>query len=223
MTVAVSRIGSASTSTGMSTGKRVEEAWETYRCEERQRGEGEADEEAAAVAEEDRGRVEVVDEEPEQAPHEGDEHEADEELAEDPGVDEQHQRGHEGDAGGEPVHVVEQVEGVRDAHHPDEGEGHVERVVVEEVGADPARDEDERRRATWPASLKPDLEAVARARRRGGRPGTRSRPPRRSAISFPSTRYASCSMATGPARCVCTQGSCERTGHAEVAGEDHER
>ncbi len=28
-TVAVSRIGSASTSTGISTGKRVEDAWET--------------------------------------------------------------------------------------------------------------------------------------------------------------------------------------------------
>jgi hypothetical protein len=31
VTVAVSRIGSARTSTGMRTGKSVEEAWETYR------------------------------------------------------------------------------------------------------------------------------------------------------------------------------------------------
>ena len=41
--------------------------------EQGERGEDEADEEAAAVAEEDRGRVPVVDEEAEQAPDEGDE------------------------------------------------------------------------------------------------------------------------------------------------------
>ena len=134
--------------------------------EEGERGEGEADEEAAAVAEEDRGRVEVVDEEPEEAPHEGDEDEADEELAEDPGVHQQHQRGHEGDAGGEPVHVVEQVEGVRDAHHPDDGEGDVERVVVEEVGADPTRDEDDGG-STYASNASPARKS-AEGREKGG-------------------------------------------------------
>jgi hypothetical protein len=41
-------------------------------------------------------------------------------------ADEKRGGGDEPDAGGEPVHVVEQVERVGDAHHPQDGEHRVE-------------------------------------------------------------------------------------------------
>ena len=89
-------------------------------------GEGahqEADEQAAAIPEEDPRGMDVEDEEPEQASHEGHEEQADEDLVERPGVDEEHERGHEGDARTEAVHVVEEVERVGDRDDPEDGEG----------------------------------------------------------------------------------------------------
>ena len=69
--------------------------------EQGERGHDEADEEAAAVAEEDPAgpeAEEVEEQEPEQAAHEGHEHEADEELAEGDRVEQQDEGGDEGNS-----------------------------------------------------------------------------------------------------------------------------
>ena len=75
--------------------------------------------------------------------------------------------------GGEAVHVVEQVEGVGDADHPDDGEGDVEGVVVRgsRCGSRPPTRTEAAR--TWPASLKPTLKRL---------PSTSSRRPTTNAI-----------------------------------------
>ena len=88
------------------------------------------DEEAAGVAHEDRGRVEVVDEEAEEgADDDGGERRAfriavrDVEHQPEPG-------GERSDAGGQPVHVVEEVDGVGDPDDPDQRQDDVERRVA---------------------------------------------------------------------------------------------
>ena len=132
----------------------------------------------------------------------------------------QHQRGHEGDAGGEPVHVVEQVEGVRDAHHPDDGEGHVERVVVEEVGADPARDEDDGGQ-DLAGELEAHLEAVAQhVVEEADQERDRGAEEERHQLPLDAVRLLQ--HGHRPREVRLHPGQPREDGDAEVAGEDHE-
>ena len=98
---------------------------------ERGRREHEAHEEAAAVPHEDRRRVEVVAEEPQQAAGQADHEEGHEGAVVREAHPEDGGRGGQRDAGGEAVEAVDEVEGVRDAHNPEDGEGEAEEPQVE--------------------------------------------------------------------------------------------
>ena len=50
------------------------------------------------------------------------------------------ERGHDGEAPRQPVHVVEEVEGVRDRHEPEQAEGGGDDAVVDDLHADARRD-----------------------------------------------------------------------------------
>ena len=52
------------------------------------------------------------------------------------------ERGHDGEAPGEPVHVVEEVEGVRDRHEPEQAEGGGGDAVLDDLHADARREHD---------------------------------------------------------------------------------
>ena len=60
------------------------------------------------------------------------------------GVDGEEERAHDGEAPREPVHVVEEVEGVRDRHEPQEAEGGGGEAVVDDLDADARREDDSR-------------------------------------------------------------------------------
>ena len=60
------------------------------------------------------------------------------------GVDGEEERAHDGEAPREPVHVVEEVEGVRDRHEPEQAEGGSGEAVVDDLDADARRDDDSR-------------------------------------------------------------------------------
>ena len=97
---------------------------------------------------------------PRQAPHEGHEQEAHEQLAEHDGVEQQHPAGHEGDPRREPVHVVEEVEGVRDPHDPEHGDHDVHPLVGQERRAHVGQDHHQRGR-DLAQGLHRGVEAVA--------------------------------------------------------------
>ena len=68
------------------------------------------------------------------------------------GIDREEQRGDHGKAPGEAVHVVEEVEGVRDRHEPQEAERRGGDVVLDDLDAD-ARCEHDARRGELPDEL----------------------------------------------------------------------
>jgi hypothetical protein len=91
-------------------------------------GQHEAQKEAAGVAHVDRGRVEVVAQKPQRAAGDGDGQRCHQELAVDRGDDKERDGGDRGHAAGQPVHVVQQVEGVGDAGDPHHRHGDVRRL-----------------------------------------------------------------------------------------------
>ncbi len=118
------------------------------------RGEGrgadrEAEQQAAAVAHEDRRGMKVVDQEAagradqdHQQPHFRGRTDIDRGGLQQ--AERQRGRRDQRDAGTQPVHVVEQVEGVGQAHHPDQGAGHVQGHRLEPV--EPVIEEQQHRR-----------------------------------------------------------------------------
>ncbi len=133
--------------------------------EQRERGQNGADEQAAAVSQEHGGGVEVEEQKAEETPHERHQDQADEKLAQQPGIDEEHARGHEGDTGGEAVHVVEEVECVRDPHHPEERDRGVQPVGGHERRADVGRNDhhgSDDLAQNLPAHLEPGPQDVVR-------------------------------------------------------------
>ena len=60
------------------------------------------------------------------------------------GIDREEDRRHDGEAPGEAVHVVEEVEGVRHRHEPQEAEGRGGNAVVDDLHADPRCEHDAR-------------------------------------------------------------------------------
>ena len=82
-------------------------------------GQHEPEEERAGVSHVDPRRMEVVAEEAERAASEADGQRGDEELPVLGRDHEERARGNRGDTGGQPVHVVEEVERVRDADDPE--------------------------------------------------------------------------------------------------------
>jgi len=85
-------------------------------------GEDETEDHGTAVAHEDGGGWEVEEEEPKGTAHEKEEEGADEPLPVKDGGDEEHGGADEGDAGGEAIHVVEEVEGVGESDDPADGD-----------------------------------------------------------------------------------------------------
>ena len=95
--------------------------------QERRAGQEEADEHRAAVAHEDGRRVRIVHQESQQPGPEDGEHQGLGRLSVAQEGERQEGGGDRGDAGRQPVHVVEQVDGVGDTDQPEEGDRHVDR------------------------------------------------------------------------------------------------
>ena len=89
-----------------------------------QGGQGEAQEERAAVAHEYLGRVEVVDQETGRGAGQGRAKSGRGRRAAQPGGQGQDQPGHAGHPGAEPVHVVQDVYRVGNPHQPEDAQGH---------------------------------------------------------------------------------------------------
>ena len=106
-------------------------------------GEEESEKEAAAVAHEDRCRLEVVNEEPERRTHEGRDEHYEGCRSDVPQHAEIKEPGDGRDSCGESVDVVEQVECIRNAHDPGQRDRHVDdghTGQVERRGPDDERD-----------------------------------------------------------------------------------
>ena len=117
---------------------------------EAERRDREAEQLAAAVAHEDGGRPaepDVVREEAEAREEEA-ERERRDQMARMDGerVDREERAGNRGQRCREPVHVVQEVEGVRHPHDPDDADRRGERAVRDDLDADPCREDDRRGR-----------------------------------------------------------------------------
>ena len=115
--------------------------------EDSQRREHEADEERTAVAHEDPGRMRVPAQKSQDRPHECGEDEAEEDLSESKSVQEEDERGAHRHPCREPVHVVEEVEGVRDSENPEEAQDEIDRRDPRELHLNAAADGNGGRRA----------------------------------------------------------------------------
>ena len=116
------------------------------RGREREAGEHQACEERAAVAHEDTGGRVVVDEESHQCPREGERHPRQFDVARQKKID-AHERGGDGaNATRQPVHIVQQVESVRDSDEPEQGDHHVDDVIPGQPNADATHEQHRSRR-----------------------------------------------------------------------------
>ena len=93
------------------------------RAFESQGAEHKSDEEAAGVAQENRGRIEVVTQEAEDRAGQGDGHDRDQRRPIQQRDDEGHQSREQGGSGGQAVEAVDQVERVGDGENPENGDG----------------------------------------------------------------------------------------------------
>ena len=145
----MSRIGTASTSSGQHEARQRRAGGGPAR-RQRERGEAEADHLTAGVAHEDPGAAAGTQVEGEKAEAGAAERERDHEreltrvLVE--RGDREDGAGHGRERRGKAVHVVEQVEGVRDPDEPDEAERRREQVVADDLDRQPGSQDDGRRR-----------------------------------------------------------------------------